>query len=124
MKWKYRLVLGGLALLLLLLVPAPGGAHPAQADGCTWGDIICDMQQAIQQLADNYITPLKAWVQLQANKALYGLEYALARIVAAFMWGISKMLITVGVGVGVIADWIAVNFFQPMIQMTSTAMQP
>ncbi len=120
---KVRLV--GLLLTVALLIGlfTPGSAKPARAD-CTWGDIICDMQQAIQQLADQYVTPLKAWVQLQANKALYGLEYSLARTVASFLWGISKTLMTVGVGVGVLNEWIAVNFFQPMIQMTNTTMKP
>src|SRR5260221_9058868 len=112
-----------IVFVILLNQFALNSVRPVHAD-CTWGDIICDMQAAIQQLADQYVTPLKAWAQLQANKAIYGLEYSLARTVAGFMWSISRSLTTMGVGVGVLNDWIATNFFQPMIQVTSTAMKP
>ncbi|MHB8751699.1 MAG: hypothetical protein ACYDBJ_21225, partial [Aggregatilineales bacterium] len=123
-RFALRMIsLFALIFLLVSLFTTPGAVKPVRA-ACTWGDIICDMQQALQQLIDNYVTPLKAWVQLQANKALYTLEYSLAHTVAAFMWGISKMLTTVGVGIGVLNEWLAQNFFQPMIQMTSATMQP
>jgi hypothetical protein len=120
---KHKLLGFILVMVLLAGVFNPLSVKPARAD-CTWGDIICDMQQAMQQLADQYVTPLKAWVQLQANKALYGLEYDISRIIAGFMWSISKILTTTGVGIGILNDWLAANFFQPMIQMTSSTMKP
>ncbi len=127
MKFKRQLLkIAGLILMVCLLIglfTPTGAVKPARAE-CTWGDIICDMQQAIQQLADNYVTPLKAWALLQASKALYSLQYGLAYTITAFMWSISKMLITVGVGTGILNEWLAVNFFQPMIQMSSTTMKP
>jgi len=122
-KLKSKLVSVVILLALLIGLFAPAQATPVKA-ACTWGDIICDMQQALQQLVDNYVTPLKVWVQLQANKAIYSLQYAVSRSAASFLWTISKMLTTVGVGIGILNQWIAVNFFQPMIQMTSTTMKP
>ncbi len=124
---RYRLLrlalIGLIAVLLLAFIPT-NNIHQVHAATCTWGDIICDMQQAMQQLLDNYVTPLKAWVQLQANKALYSLEYSLSRTIAGFMWSSSKTLTTSGVGIGVLNSWIATNFFQPMIQMSSDSMKP
>jgi hypothetical protein len=122
-RLKHKLI--GMFLIAILLIGLfnPLSVKPAQA-ACTWGDIICDMQQAMQQLADQYVTPLKAWVQLQANKAAYTLEYDLSLTVAAFMWAQSKMLITVGVGIGILNEWLAQSFFQPMIQVTNTSMKP
>jgi len=122
---KFLLKLAAFISVIALLIGlfAPSQVKSVRAE-CAWGDIICDMQQSMQQLIDNYVTPLKAWVQLQANKALYSLQYSLARTVASFMWGISKMLTTVGVGIGVLNEWIAQSFFTPMIQMTSDTMKP
>jgi hypothetical protein len=115
-------------ILLLVLIAglffAPHSTKPAQAQGCAWGDIICDMKAALQQLIDDYVTPMQWWAYLQFHKVLYTIEYSIARTVASFMWGFSKMLTTVGVGIGVLSQWIAENFFTPMIQMTSETMQP
>ena len=123
LQTKHKLLGLLLALVLLISVFNPSDAVPVHAD-CTWGDIICDMQQAMQQLADQYVTPLKAWGQLQVNIAIYNLEYNISRTVAGFMWSISKMLITTGIGIGVLNQWLATNFFQPMIQLTSATMKP
>jgi len=122
---KIIMRIAGIVAVTMLLVGLFGQSQvkPARAE-CAWGDIICDMQQSMQQLIDNYVTPLKAWVQLQAHKALYSLKYGLSRTVASFMWTISKMLTTVGVGIGVLNNWIAQSFFTPMIQMTSDTMKP
>jgi|GEM_PF-508388 len=115
-----------LAVLLCVLAGLFGptsAVKPVRA-ACTWGDIICEMQDAMKQLLDQYVTPLKAWVQLQSYKALYGIEYNIAHVAADFMWAISRVLTTASVGIGILNQWIAVNFFQPMIQMTSTTMKP
>ena len=70
-----------LAFVLFLGLFAPAQATPVKA-ACTWGDIICDMQQALQQLVDNYVTPLKVWVQLQANKAVYSRDSVSSALLA------------------------------------------
>ena len=130
MKTHFQFVTARRLLRFLVLLCVFSGlftplnaVKPARA-ACTWGDIICDMQQAMQQLADQYVTPLKAWVQLQSYKALYGIEYNIAHVAAAFMWTISRVLTTASVGIGILNQWIAINFFQPMIQMTSATMKP
>ncbi len=119
-RWL-RLVIVGLIVLTLCL--QPGAVQPARA-ACSWGDIICDMQQAMQQLLDTYVTPLKAWALLQANKSLYGLLYSLSQTIATFLWSVSRTLATASVGAGVLSSWLATHFFQPMIQFSSTTLRP
>jgi len=105
-----------------LLIPA-GGVRPAHA-ACSLGDIICEGQQAIQQLIDSYIGPLKDWATFQANKAFYQVVYNVEKSVASAQWSLSKALTTVGVGIGVITDWLSTNFFQPMISTSNDTFRP
>src|SRR5712692_5012402 len=102
-----------IVVMALLLAPGTGG-KVARAD-CTFGDIICDMQQAMQQLIDSYLNPLKDWLTFTANKTFYTVVYNVEESIASALWGISKAIITVGVGIAVISDWVSTNFFQPMI---------
>src|SRR5258708_33035739 len=101
-----------LAVLTLVMLFTTTGVRPARA-GCGLGDIICEGQQAIQQLIDTYVGPLQAWVTFQTNKAFYVVIYNIEKSVAAALWSLSKGFITVGVGVGVISKWVSSNFFQP-----------
>src|SRR5260370_8207801 len=110
-KWRKTLLLT-LAALTLAMVFTMTGATPAHA-GCGLGDIICEGQQAIQQLIDTYIGPLQAWVQFQTNKAFYVVIYNIEKSVADALWSLSKAFFTVCVGVRAITDWVSKNFFQP-----------
>jgi len=124
-----RRVASGLLLFIIIialisgLFLSPGAVKPAKA-GCGWGDIICDMKAALEQLIDNYVTPMQWWAYLQFHKLLFNIEYRAAELFATVLWGISRMLTTVGVGIGILSQWIAQNFFQPMIEMTSDTMRP
>ena len=120
---KRKLVGLLLAIVLLISVFNPLAVVPARAD-CTWGDIICDMQQAMQQLLDTYVTPIKAWALLQANRSLYSLEYSGSMTVASFLWSVSRTLSTASIGAGVLSSWLATHFFQPMLQFSATTMRP
>src|SRR5258708_31105862 len=95
---RRKFLFGILAVVLVALLLAPGaGTKVARAD-CTFGDIICDMQQALQQLLDSYVNPLKDWLTFQTNKTFYAAVYNVARRAASPLWSISKSIITVGAG--------------------------
>src|SRR5579859_7529789 len=105
-------------ILALLLMPGPG-VKAAHAD-CTFGDIICDMQQAIQQIID----PLKDWTIFTGSSMFYGVIYQILYVIAQALWSLSKGLITVGVGIGVISNWVSTHFFQPMITLNNSTFSP
>src|SRR5258708_7706326 len=77
-----------------------------------------------QAVGNKLITPVQQWVRFTANAGLYGLLYGIVTIIAQIMWSISKALITVGVQIGVLTDWITANFFQPMITMSGQTFKP
>src|SRR5579859_1287368 len=116
---RRRLLLTLLTALLALALCLTTGTRPAHA-GCVLGDIICEGQQAIQQLIDQYVGPLQLWLQFTIDKMIYQGLYQLELSVASALWSINKALVTVGVGVGLLIGWVSTNFFQPMI---STGMQ-
>src|SRR5262245_47010238 len=106
----------------MLLLPV-SGAQPARA-ACTFGDIICELQQAGQQLIDTYVGPLKDWAILQTNALFYGAIYNFEKVIASAFWSLHKSLVMAGVGVGVIRDWLAANFFQPLIGTNNQMLAP
>src|SRR5260221_2224741 len=117
--FKRQLVLLSLVVAVLSSMFAGGGVRAVHAD-CGLGDIICEGQQAIQQLIDQYVGPLQLWLQFTIDKMIYQGLYQLELNVAQAMWSVNKALVTVGVGVGLLIGWVATNFFQPLI---STGMQ-
>lgn len=119
MKRFQVLVVVFICLLLLLTAPTS-----VQAQSCTWGDIICEGQQAIQQLFEVYVPMIQAWAKLQLMRGVYGFGYEAIHAVAGFMWSGTKSLITAGVGIGTVGEWISTRFFLPMIQMSTTTLQP
>ncbi len=67
---RRRLLLTLLTALLALALCLTTGTRPAHA-GCVLGDIICEGQQAIQQLIDQYVGPLQLWLQFTIDKMIY-----------------------------------------------------
>jgi hypothetical protein len=110
-----------IGLVLVLLSPHLG-AQPVQAE--CGGNLICEFQQAGEELMNSIITPLKDWTRFTASSGMYSLMYSLAKTVAEGMWSLGKALITVGVGIGVLTDWLISSFFQPMISTVGTTFRP
>ncbi len=67
---NHRLLRVVLVTLIMLGLLGIADTRPARAD-CGLGDIICEMQQAIQQLIDNYVGPLKQWAIFQGSVSLF-----------------------------------------------------
>ncbi|MEP7285021.1 MAG: hypothetical protein ABI947_04550 [Chloroflexota bacterium] len=115
-------------LLVLMMIFSPLGTLPVHAEGpgpvdCH-GDLLCELGQVIQNVATTIITPLQQWARFTAYAGLYGVLYSFALTAAQIMWSIAKALITVGVQIEVLADWIISHFFQPMISMTGQTFKP
>jgi hypothetical protein len=122
MQRRKTVVIALVIMCLILFLPITG-AYPAHAE-CTFGDIICEIQQAGQQLIDTYIGPLKDWAILQTNALFYGAIYNADKVAASALWSVHKSLIMSGVGIGVIRNWISTNFFQPMLATNNQMLAP